>query len=275
MISDFIGYAQKYHPRREIVSRDEDGRTHRYSYGEAGPRARQLSDALLQAGVERGDRIATLAMNGYRHFELFYGVSCIGAILHTVNPRLFEEQLVYILDHAGSKILFVDPGFIPLARKLLARLPAMERVVVLADHGAEDWESYESFIQHGDALYRWPVFDERTASSLCYTSGTTGNPKGVLYSHRSTVLHALAAAQRSAMGLSADDVIIAAEGVTFTVAVARGCSSMVVQQPSRLNTRVRFPSPAPPYDFLRLPRFSAIARGTSQHGACITREFAS
>ncbi len=259
MISDFIGYAQKYHPSREIVSRDEEGRTHRYTYGEAGPRARQLSSALLQAGVEHGDRIATLAMNGYRHFELFYGVSCIGAILHTVNPRLFEEQLVYILTHAGSKMLFVDPAFIPLARKLVARLPAMERVVVLADHDMDDWESYESFIRQGDALYGWPVFDERTASSLCYTSGTTGNPKGVLYSHRSTVLHALAAAQPSAMGLAADDVImplapmfhanawstpylapmvgaklvlpgprldgksvqslIAAEGVTFTVAV--------------------------------------------------------
>ena len=177
MISDFIGYAQKYHPSREIVSRDEEGSTHRYTYGEAGPRARRLSSALLQAGVERGDRIATLAMNGYRHFELFYGVSGIGAILHTVNPRLFEEQLVYILAHAGSRMLFVDPAFIPLARKLVARLPAMERVVVLADHDADDWESYESFIGQGDALYGWPVFDERTASSLCYTSGTTGNPR--------------------------------------------------------------------------------------------------
>lgn len=259
MISDFIGYAQKYHARREIVSRDEEGKTHRYTYGEAGPRARKLSSALLQAGVERGDRIATLAMNGYRHFELFYGVSGIGAILHTVNPRLFEEQLVYILEHAGSTMLFVDPAFIPLARKLVVRLPATARVVVLADHDVDDWESYESFIRQGDPLYGWPVFDERTASSLCYTSGTTGNPKGVLYSHRSTVLHALAAAQRSAMGLAADDVImplapmfhanawstpylapmvgaklvlpgprldgksvqslIAAEGVTFTVAV--------------------------------------------------------
>jgi acyl-CoA synthetase (AMP-forming)/AMP-acid ligase II len=259
MISDFIGYAQKYHARREIVSRDEEGKTHRYTYGEAGPRARKLSSALLQAGVERGDRIATLAMNGYRHFELFYGVSGIGAILHTVNPRLFEEQLVYILEHAGSTMLFVDPAFIPLARKLVVRLPATVRVVVLADHDVDDWESYESFIRQGDPLYGWPVFDERTASSLCYTSGTTGNPKGVLYSHRSTVLHALAAAQRSAMGLAADDVImplapmfhanawstpylapmvgaklvlpgprldgksvqslIAAEGVTFTVAV--------------------------------------------------------
>ena len=208
MISDFIGYAQKYHARREIVSRDEEGKTHRYTYGEAGPRARKLSSALLQAGVERGDRIATLAMNGYRHFELFYGVSGIGAILHTVNPRLFEEQLVYILEHAGSTMLFVDPAFIPLARKLVVRLPATVRVVVLTDHDGDDWGSYESFIRQGDPLYGWPVFDERTASSLCYTSGTTGNPKGVLYSHRSTVLHALAAAQRSAMGLAADDVIM-------------------------------------------------------------------
>src|SRR3984893_18642316 len=191
MISAFIGYAQKYHPNREIVSRDEEGRTHRYTYREAGARARQLSSALLQAGVVRGDRIATLAMNRYRHFELFYGVSCIGAILHTVNPRLFEEQLLYILEHAGSRMLFVDAALVPLARRLVGRLPAMERVVVLGDHGVDDWESYESFIRQGDALFGWPVFDQRTASSLCYTSGTTGNPKGVLYSHRSTAIHSM------------------------------------------------------------------------------------
>jgi fatty-acyl-CoA synthase len=128
--------------------------------------------------------------------------------LHTVNPRLFEEQLLYILEHAGSRMLFVDAALVPLARRLVGRLPAMERVVVLGDHGVDDWESYESFTRQGDALFGWPIFDERTASSLCYTSGTTGNPKGVLYSHRSTVLHALAAAQNSAMGLSADDVIM-------------------------------------------------------------------
>jgi 3-(methylthio)propionyl---CoA ligase len=208
MISDFIGYAQKFHPTREIVSRDADGRTHRYTYADAGARARQLASALLEAGVARGDRIATLAMNGFRHFELFYGVSGIGAVLHTVNPRLFEEQLVYILEHAGSRMLFVDPMFVPLARKLLPRLPAIERVFVLDDQSVDDWPSYESFIRDGDPALRWPTFSESTASSLCYTSGTTGDPKGVLYSHRSTVLHALAAAQRSAMGLAADDVIM-------------------------------------------------------------------
>jgi fatty-acyl-CoA synthase len=208
MISDFIGYAQKYHPTREIVSRDADGNTHRYTYTEAGRRARKLASALLEAGIGGGDRVATLAMNGFRHFELFYGVSGIGAILHTVNPRLFEEQLVYILEHAGSRMLFVDPMFVPLARKLLPRLTAIERVFVLDNRGADDWPSYESFIANGDPAYRWPTFDESTASSLCYTSGTTGDPKGVLYSHRSTVLHALAAAQRSAMGLAADEVVM-------------------------------------------------------------------
>ena len=147
-------------------------------------------------------------MNGYRHFELFYGVSGIGAILHTVNPRLFEEQVVYILEHAASRMLFVDPMFVPLARKLLPSLKAIERVFVLDDRGADDWPSYENFIDNGDPAYRWPTFAESTASSLCYTSGTTGDPKGVLYSHRSTVLHALSAAQRSAMGLGPDDVIL-------------------------------------------------------------------
>lgn len=208
MISDFISYAQSYHPTREIVSRDADGRTHRYTYAQAGARARQLASALTEAGVASGDRIATLAMNGFRHFELFYGVSGIGAILHTVNPRLFEEQLVYILNHAQSRMLFVDPMFIALARRLLPRLPAIARVFVLDDQSEDDWPSYESFIRDGDPAFPWPTFSETTASSLCYTSGTTGDPKGVLYSHRSTVLHALAAAQRSAMGLAADDVIM-------------------------------------------------------------------
>jgi 3-(methylthio)propionyl---CoA ligase len=167
MISDFLAYAQEYHHDREFVSRDARGRVHRYTHGHAGRRARQLASALLASGVRAGDRVDTLAMNSHRHFELFYGVSRIGAVLHTVNPRLYVEQLLYILEHAVSRVLFVDPPFVGLAQGIVGRLPAVEQVVVLDGAPAGDWDACERFICAGDGDFDWPVFDEKTASSLC------------------------------------------------------------------------------------------------------------
>ena len=161
-----------------------------------------------------GDRVGTLAWNGYRHLELFYGVSGMGAVLHTVNPRLFTEQIVYIVNHAEDRVLFVDLSFVELVEGIADRMPTVEHVVVMTDEAHMPATAlpavscYETLLAGESEDYAWPTFDERAASSLCYTSGTTGNPKGVLYSHRSTLLHAMAACQNSAMGISAHDVIM-------------------------------------------------------------------
>lgn len=217
LISGLLNYAELYHPDAEIVSRAGDGSEHRYGYPQAAARARCLASALQACGVERGDRIATLAMNHYRHFELYFGVSGMGTVLHTVNPRLFASQIEYIVNHGGSRIMFVDPAFVPLIASLVPALQQVTRYIVLGgpealgnDCGAlPDVVDYESFLKEGDASYVWPSFDERTASTLCYTSGTTGNPKGVLYSHRSTVLHALSACQPGSFDISAESVLLA------------------------------------------------------------------
>ena len=214
LIASLIDYAGRYHGTREVVTRTVEGPIHRYTYAQAERRAKRLAKALMALGIKPGDRVATLAWNTFRHFELFYGVSGVGAVLHTVNPRLFEDQIRYIVNHAEDRLVFLDTTFVELVEKLASDLPTVERFVLLC---AEDdmpettlkgAVSYESLIAEHDDDYVWPEFDERLASSLCYTSGTTGNPKGVLYSHRSTVLHAMAAAQNSAFGLDAFDVIM-------------------------------------------------------------------
>jgi acyl-CoA synthetase (AMP-forming)/AMP-acid ligase II len=217
LISGLLDYAERYHAATEIVSRSNDGTEHRYGYGEAAARARRLAAALKAAGLRPGDRVATLAMNHYRHFELYFGVSGIGAVLHTVNPRLFAPQIEYVVNHGGSRIMFLDPAFVPLIDPLTPSLRHLTRYIVLC--GPADLDAvggslpgmvdYESFLSEGSSCYAWPCFDERTASTLCYTSGTTGNPKGVLYSHRSTVLHALSACQRSSFDIAADSVLLA------------------------------------------------------------------
>ncbi len=196
-IIEILRHAADAFPDTEIVSRMGDGATRRHSYEEALHRSAQLAHALIGLGVRRGDRIATLAWNNFRHFELYYGVSGIGAVCHTINPRLFEEQLSYIARHAGDTLLFVEPGLLPVAEKIASDCPGIRRFIILCDRGEmpSDWRSdalcYEELLDGQPTRFDWPLLDENSAAAMCYTSGTTGNPKGVLYSHRTTVLHAL------------------------------------------------------------------------------------
>lgn len=214
LISSIARHAELQHPRREIVSIVADNPRHRYTYREAFARARKLASALKRLGIRQGERIATLAWNDYRHFEIYYGVSGSGFVCHTINPRLFEEQIIYIINHAEDRWLFLDPAFVPLLEKLQSRLPRLEGFIVMTDDAhmpatqLPRAQSYESLIADESDDFEWPEFDERLASSLCYTSGTTGDPKGVLYSHRSTLLHCYAAALPDAMALSAHEVVM-------------------------------------------------------------------
>ena len=214
LISNLIEYADVYHGDTEVVSKTVEGEIHRYDYGECHRRSKKFANALARLGVRIGDRIGTLAWNGYRHFEAYYAVSGIGAILHTINPRLFTEQITYIANHAEDKVLLLDLTFVELLEKLSPELPSIETYIVLTD-GARMPEtslsgalSYEELIANEPEEFEWPKFDENTASSLCYTSGTTGNPKGVLYSHRSTVLHSYSGCTTDVLGLSARDVVL-------------------------------------------------------------------
>jgi len=206
-ISDIIEYAASYVPDGEIVSRTVEGDIHRYSYGDSLLRTKKLANALQALGVKKGDRIATLAWNTYRHFELYYAISGIGAITHTINPRLFPEQLTYIINHAEDSYLFVDLTFVPLLEALAASLTTVKGVVIMTDSAhmpnttLENVHCYEDFIAPHSEEFSWPELDENTAAGLCYTSGTTGNPKGVLYSHRSTVLHAISSGRASALDM--------------------------------------------------------------------------
>jgi 3-(methylthio)propionyl---CoA ligase len=200
MISSLIRHADRWHGDTEIVSRTIEGPIHRYTYRDAHARARRLAKALARLGVTAGDRVATLAWNGYRHFELYYGISGMGAIIHTVNPRLFFDQLVYILDHAEDRHVFFDLTFAPLVEKLAPSCKSVQGWIAMTDRthmpaiAVPNLLCYEELLAAEDDAFDWPLFDENTASSLCYTSGTTGNPKGVLFSHRSTLLHALGTA---------------------------------------------------------------------------------
>jgi len=197
LISSIIDYAALVHADKQIVSRDAVGRIHSYGYGDAARRIARLAQGLVALGVKPGDRIATVAWNGYRHFELYYAISGIGAVCHTVNPRLFREQLVHIFNHAEGRFVFVDPTLLPLIEDLAPELKTIEGIVVMADasempeSALDGLHCYEDLLEGQADSIDWPDLDERAAAALCYTSGTTGNPKGVLYSHRSTVLHAL------------------------------------------------------------------------------------
>jgi acyl-CoA synthetase (AMP-forming)/AMP-acid ligase II len=209
LVSRCLTHAANYHSDTEIVSRSAEGPIHRYTYADAERRSRQLARALLRLGIEPGDRIATLAWNTWRHFELYYGISGIGAVCHTINPRLFDDQIVYIVNHAEDRILFVDATFVPLVERLWPRLSQDCRIVLLGEveTSLPVIGIYDALLADESDDFAWPEFDERSACALCYTSGTTGRPKGVLYSHRSTMLHALGASLPGAITLSASDVV--------------------------------------------------------------------
>lgn len=214
LISDLLTHAEKYHQSSTITSRRVEGDIHRYTYPEAAKRSKQLANALTGLGIQLGDRIGTLAWNGYRHYEVYFAVSGLGAITHTINPRLFPEQLIYIINHAEDRIIFTDLTFVPLLEKLAPQLPKLEKVVIMADADKMPETSltnavcYESLIADQPDSFEWPRFDENTAAALCYTSGTTGNPKGVLYSHKSTLLHSFAAVSGDALGIDNTSTVL-------------------------------------------------------------------
>jgi acyl-CoA synthetase (AMP-forming)/AMP-acid ligase II len=214
MISSLISFADLYHGDVDLVSRTVEGPIHRYTYREAHKRSKQVANALLSLGVKPGDRIGTLAWNGYRHLELYFGISGVGAVLHTINPRLFPEQIVYVANHAEDQYLFVDLTFIPLIEGLADKLSTIKGFIVMTDEAhmpqtkIPNLLCYETLIGKHTDDYVWPRLDENTASSLCYTSGTTGNPKGVLYSHRSTVLHSFCVCTIDGLGISSGEIIL-------------------------------------------------------------------
>ncbi len=213
-ITQLIQFSARYHANTEIVTRTVEGPVHRYTYGDAYKRVQQLAHALQGLGVGLGDRVATMAWNTHRHFELYYAISGIGAVCHTINPRLFPEQIVYMLNHAADKVVCTDITFVPLFEKLQDKLPKVEAYVVMTDRANMPETSlpnavcYEDLIAGQPESFDWPEFDENTASSLCYTSGTTGNPKGALYSHRSTVLHSYCITQAEGIGITSREVIL-------------------------------------------------------------------
>ena len=215
LISSLIDFAEKHHGDGEIISRRVEGDIHRSSWAQVARRARQVANALDGMGLAQSDRIGTLAWNGYRHLELYFGVSGSGRVLHTINPRLHPEQIAWIVNHAEDRVLCFDLTFLPLVQAVHAKCPTVRQWVALcdadklpADAGVGNLISYEAWMGQQPNTYSWPQLDENTASSLCYTSGTTGNPKGALYSHRSTILHAYAAALPDVMGVSARDAIL-------------------------------------------------------------------
>jgi fatty-acyl-CoA synthase len=213
-ISSLIRHADRYHGDTEIVSRLVEGGIHRYTYREAHRRSRQLANALRSLGVKMHERVGTLAWNGFRHFELYYAVSGMGSVINTINPRLFPDQIVYIANHAEDRYVFFDLTFAPLVEKIAPHCKGVRGWVAMTDKAhmpavtLPNLLCYEELLSGQTDDFEWPEFDEWTAAGLCYTSGTTGNPKGVLYANRSTVLHAYAACLPDAIDLSARDVVL-------------------------------------------------------------------
>ena len=215
LISNLIDHAARHHPEAEIVSRRVEGDLHRTNYGEVASRSKQVAGALDRMGLAHSDRVATLAWNGYRHLELYFGITGSGRVVHTINPRLLPDQIAWIANHAEDQVLCFDMSFLPIVKGIWAHCKTVKLWVALcdtdklpADTGIPDLVSYEAWIGAESTTYTWPQFDERDAAALCYTSGTTGNPKGALYSHRSTVLHAYAGALPDALSVSSRDSIL-------------------------------------------------------------------
>ena len=215
LISALIDHAARHHGDTQVVSRRVEGDIHRYTWGDVRQRAKQVAKALDALGLKAGDRVGTLAWNGYRHLELYFGVSGSERVLHTINPRLLPEQIAWIVNHAEDQVLCFETSFLPIVQGIHAHCKTVKHWIALCDEdqcpkdtGIPNLVSYEAWIGRQSTDYTWPVFDENTASSMCYTSGTTGNPKAALYSHRSTVLHAYGAALPDAMGLSASDAAL-------------------------------------------------------------------
>jgi fatty-acyl-CoA synthase len=221
-VDKILDHAKNWHGHMEVVSRSVEGPIVRTTYAEIHSRAKRVSNLLLQLGVTLGDRVATLAWNTARHMEAWYGIMGIGAVCHTLNPRLHPEQIAWIINHAEDKIIFVDLTFVPILEAILANCPSVEHVVVMTDQShmpgfkvngvpGIKWggaHCYETAIAGQSENCAWGGFDENTACGLCYTSGTTGDPKGVLYSHRSNVIHALVGLQKDVLGMAGTDVVL-------------------------------------------------------------------
>ncbi len=209
-----IDHAAINHAERPVITRSIEGPIHRTNYAEIRARALRVAQRLDRDGIKLGDRVATLAWNTWRHLESWYGIIGIGAVYHTVNPRLFAEQIVWIVNHAGDRVMMTDLTFVPLLEKIADNLPSIERYIVFTDAAhmpattLRNAVSYEQWLAEADGDFAWKSFDENTAAGMCYTSGTTGNPKGVLYSHRSNVLHTMLALQPDAMGISSRDIVL-------------------------------------------------------------------
>jgi fatty-acyl-CoA synthase len=206
---------EKLFRRKTVVSR-RDVDTHRYTYGEALTRVGQCAAALRRLGVRPGDRVATLVWNNYRHLELYYAVPCMGAVIHTLNLRLFPDQLQFVIQDADDTVICVDRSLLPVLERIAGRIPSVRHIVVLDDDRGADLPpsplgellDYETLLAAESSSFAWPAVDERAAAAMCYTSGTTGDPKGVVYSHRSQVLHAMSCLQRGSMGIDEDDVVL-------------------------------------------------------------------